>query len=417
MELSHANGEFALDVFRALCKESEGPRPSSLIISPLSISTALAMVYLGARNKTQEEMGKVLKFGQVSDVHSHFNSLMEKITAPSSYTLNLANRLFGQQSFNFSQEFLGEVQKKYLADLQAMDFVSATEAARGTINTWVEDKTENKIKELLKAGVLTPMTRLVLVNAVYFKGNWMHRFKPENTKEKPFKITKTETRPVQMMHQKQKLPHNWVREPNLQVVELPYTDPQLSMAILLPPEDTLDTITSLAEELNIFFARFEVQPPDTAIHNTPGYSSHSLVLEEQQVMSKLTISKLLEWTDPSNLRRQNVHLHLPRFKLESSASLAGTLTVLGMGSLFDCSSADLTGISVDRGLSLSALAHGVVCEVNEVGTEAAAATVDICMTVSIDRTLIFMADHPFLFLIMHKPTRSILFLGSYCGPE
>lgn len=377
MELSHANGEFALDVFRALCKESEGPRPSSLIISPLSISTALAMVYLGARNKTQEEMGKVLKFGQVSDVHSHFNSLMEKITAPSSYTLNLANRLFGQQSFNFSQEFLGEVQKKYLADLQAMDFVSATEAARGTINTWVEDKTENKIKELLKAGVLTPMTRLVLVNAVYFKGNWMHRFKPENTKEKPFKITKTETRPVQMMHQVEKLPFGWVEEHDLQVVELPYTDPQLSMIILLPPEGT-------------------------------GLG---------KVMSKLTISKLLEWTDPSNLDDgSDVHLHLPRFKLESSASLAGTLTVLGMGSLFDCSSADLTGISADGGLSLSALAHSAVCEVNEEGTEAAAATAAIASFCMIREEHV-NADHPFLFLIMHKPTRSILFLGSYCGPQ
>ncbi|XP_063056421.1 leukocyte elastase inhibitor-like [Engraulis encrasicolus] len=409
MELSQANGEFALDVFRALCQDSEGPLPSSLVFSPLSISTALAMVYLGARNKTQEEMEKVLRFAQVSDVHSHFNALTKKITPPASslctrklasrlsglsfctrkqsnrpsaprtYTLNLANRLFGEQTFNFSQEFLGEVQKKYLADLQAMDFVSATEAARGTINTWVENNTNNKIMEPLKAGVLTSMTRLVLVNTVYFKGNWMHRFKPENTKEKPFKITKTESRPVQMMYRKVPVLHDRVEENDMvmQVVELPYTDPQLSMVILLPPEGTLDT-----------------------------------------VMSKLTISKLLEWTDPSKLQRENVHVYLPRFKMESSFSLKDTLTALGMGSLFDCDDADLTGISGDGGLFLSAVEHNAWCEVNEEGTEAAAATSDRNM----ERCLkppdpLFMAEHPFLFLIMHKPTRSILFLGRYCGPQ
>ncbi|XP_063056420.1 leukocyte elastase inhibitor-like [Engraulis encrasicolus] len=382
MELSHANGEFALDVFRALCKESEGPRPSSLIISPLSISTALAMVYLGARNKTQEEMGKVLRFAQVSDVHSHFNALTKKITPPASsltYTLNLANRLFGEQTFNFSQEFLREVQKKYFADLQAVDFVSASEKARLTINTWVENNTNNKIKELLKAGVLTPMTRLVLVNTVYFKGNWKHRFEPENTKEMPFKITKTESRPVQMMYRKVPVLHDRVEENDMvmQVVELPYTDPQLSMVILLPPEGTLDT-----------------------------------------VMSQLTISKLLEWTDPSKLRRQNVHVYLPRFKMESSFSLKDTLTALGMGSLFDCDDADLTGISGDGGLFLSAVEHNAWCEVNEEGTEAAAATSDRNM----ERCLkppepLFKADHPFLFLIKYQPTRSILFLGRYCGPQ
>ncbi|KAL2089381.1 hypothetical protein ACEWY4_014069 [Coilia grayii] len=378
MELSGANGQFALDLYRALCKESEGPRLTSLVISPLSISTALAMVYLGARNNTEAEMGKVMRFSQVSDVHAHFNALMEKITAPSSsHTLNLANRLFGEKSSSFSQEFLGEIQKNYLADLQAMDFLQASEEARVQINQWVKEKTEDKIKELLKAGVLTHMTRLVLVNAVYFKGSWMHRFREENTKEMPFKITRTETRLVQMMHQVRKLPFGYVPEHELQVLELPYTDKQLSMFIILPPEET-----SLGK-----------------------------------VMSKLTIAKLLEWTDPANLDDgSDVVLHLPRFKLETSASLAGTLTVLGMGSLFDAGSADLSGMSGDGGLFISTLAHSAVCDVNEEGTEAAAATAAIasfCMM----REEHFTADHPFLFLIMHNPTRSILFLGRYCGPQ
>ncbi|XP_062411806.1 leukocyte elastase inhibitor isoform X2 [Sardina pilchardus] len=373
--LSRANGAFALDLYRALSKESPG---ASLIVSPLSISTALAMVYMGARTRTHTEMGKVMRFDQVPDVHSHLQTLMGKVTTPSSsHVLNLANRLFGEKTFGFSPEFLSGIQKNYLAELQGMDFLQASEEARQTINQWVKEKTENKIEELLKSGVLSTMTRLVLVNAVYFKGSWMHRFQKEQTQEMPFKINHAETRPVQMMCQTKKLPYGWVDDLEMQVLELPYTQRELSMFILLPPANK--TLTKLE--------------------------------------NKLTIENLLEWTDPANLDDgSDVVLHLPRFKLETSLSLGDTLSGLGMGSLFDEGTADLSGMSANGGLSISALAHSAVCDVTEEGTEAAAATAamaSFCML----REEHFMADHPFLFLIMHNPTRSILFLGRYCGPQ
>uniref|UniRef100_A0A8C1JXI1 Leukocyte elastase inhibitor n=3 Tax=Cyprinus carpio TaxID=7962 RepID=A0A8C1JXI1_CYPCA len=378
--LSRANSVFALDLYRALSASSaEG----NMFFSPLSISAALSMVYLGARGETSEEMAKVLSFSSVSDVHSHFETLTSTINSPSaSYILKLANRLYGEKTFSFLPEYLDSTLKLYHADLQAVDFIGASDESRQLINKWVEEQTENKIKDLLMRGAVNGLTRLVLVNAIYFKGNWMHPFETRNTKEMPFKINQNERRPVQMMYQKKKFPFRYIPEDELQVLELPYVKEELSMLILLPNE-------------------------------TQDGSDPLLKLE-----SELTLDKLLDWTKRDKMVMQmDIIVHLPKFKLEVESSLSEILQKMGMSSVFQETKADLTGMSSKGGLFISAVIHKAFIEVNEEGTEAAAATACLIRLCCAMPTKKFIADHPFLFFIRHNPTNSILFLGRFRGPS
>ncbi|KAA0708624.1 Leukocyte elastase inhibitor A [Triplophysa tibetana] len=377
--LARANSLFALDLYRALSASSSAD--GNMFFSPLSISAALSMIYLGARGDTAKEIAKVLSFTSVHDVHSHFESLTSAINNPSaSYTLNLANRLYGEKTFSFLREYLNSTLKMYHAELQPVDFTGASEQCRQIINKWVEEQTKNKIKDLLQPGMVTGMTRLAVVNAIYFKGNWMHTFDPQQTKEMPFKISKNQSKPVEMMYQENKIPFRNIPEEKLQVLELPYVQNELSMLILLPEE-------------------------------TQEGSDPLLKLE-----SELTIDKLLEWTKGEKMVRwMDINVYLPKFKLEIESSLSEILEGMGMTSLFQGSKADLTGMSSQGGLFLSSVTHKAFVEVNEEGTEAAAATAGI-MLCCLSLPIYFKADHPFLFFIRHNPTNSILFIGRFRGP-
>ncbi|XP_054458346.1 leukocyte elastase inhibitor [Anoplopoma fimbria] len=377
--ISSSNNAFALELF---CTLSQKNPAGNIFVSPLSISSALAMVYLGAKGDTAAQMAKALSFSSGEGVHTDFQALNADInSASASYILKLANRLYGENTANFLPQFLEATQKHYQADLKAVDFKGAPEACRAEINSWVEQQTENKIKDLLKAGTVTPMTRLALVNAIYFKGNWMNRFDPANTKEMPFKVNQNEAKPVQMMYQMKKLPYNYVPELSLQILELPYVDEELSMFILLPDvsADGSDPLLKLENEL--------------------------------------TREKLDEWTNRENMDVQSeVLVHLPKFKLEEDYELNEPLAKLGMRDVFCGAKADLSGMNGEGGLFLSTVAHKAFVEVNEEGTEAAAATagmVSFCML----REEHFTADHPFLFFIRHNKTKAILFLGRFSSPQ
>ncbi|XP_061094890.1 leukocyte elastase inhibitor-like [Conger conger] len=375
--LSSANTTFALDLFRTLAGTSAS---GNVFFSPLSISSALAMVYLGAKGNTADQMAKVLCFNKAANVHLDFLTLSSDINKPaSSYLLKLANRIYGEQTFNFLTEFLESTQKFYSADLVPLDFIGAVEESRKQINQWVEEQTESKIKDLLKPGTVSAMTRLALVNAIYFKGSWMHKFDEKQTQEMPFKISQNESKPVQMMFQMKKFPYNYIPEYNLQVLELPYQGMELSMFILLPEES----------------------PDGSALRK----------LEEV-----LTLEKIDSWTNRSTMETSaEVRVHLPRFKLEEDYELNAPLGRLGMRDVFDGARADLTGMNGEGGLFLSAVVHKAFVEVNEEGTEAAAATagmVSFCMLLEEN----FTADHPFLFFIRHNQSHSILFLGRFASP-
>ncbi|XP_067418687.1 leukocyte elastase inhibitor-like isoform X2 [Emydura macquarii macquarii] len=376
-ELSNANTHFALDLFRKL---NETNPTGNIFFSPVSISAALAMVLLGAKGNTETQLLKTLHFDVVEELHSRFHTLTADINrSGASYLLKLASRLYGEKTYSFLAEFLTKTQKLYGADLATIDFLHASDEARKQINQWVGEQTEDKIPNLLSEGSLNNMTKLVLVNAIYFKGNWAEKFKEADTTGKPFRLNKNETKTVQMMYQKEKLPFGYISEQKCRVLELPYDGKELSMILLLP-DDINDDSTGL-----------------------------------QQLEKQLTLEKLQEWTQPRNMRPIDVHVHLPKFKLEDSYDLKSDLSGLGLLDIFDSGKADLSGMSGARDLFLSKIAHKSFIEVNEEGTEAAAATAGIvmlCMIMEED----FNADHPFLFFIRHNPTQSILFFGRYASP-
>ncbi|XP_075826070.1 leukocyte elastase inhibitor [Microtus pennsylvanicus] len=377
-QLSTANTLFALELFRTL---TENNSTGNIFISPLSISSALAMVFLGTKGDTAAQLSKAFHFDAVEDVHSGFQSLNAEVSKRgASHTLKLANRLYGEKTYDFLPEFLASTQKMYGADLAPVDFQHASDDARKTINKWVKDQTEGKIPELLAAGVVDGMTKLVLVNAIYFKGMWKDKFRKQDTTDAPFRLNKKDTKTVKMMYQKKKLHLGYIQDLNCKVLELPYQGEELSMVILLP-EDIEDESTGLTK------------------------------IEEQ-----LTLEKLHEWTKRENLENIDVHVKLPRFKLEESYTLNSNLGSLGVQDLFSRGKADLSGMSGSKDLFISKIVHKSFVEVNEEGTEAAAATAGIATFAMLLPEEEFTVDHPFLFFIRHNPTANVLFLGRVCSP-
>ncbi|XP_036302437.1 leukocyte elastase inhibitor [Pipistrellus kuhlii] len=375
-QLSLANTRFALDLFRTL-KDSD---PSgNIFFSPMSISSALAMVFLGTRGTTSAQMSKTLHFDAVEEIHSSFQSLnadINKRGAP--YLLKLANRLYGEKTYEFRPEFLASTEKMYGAELASVDFQRASEDARKVINEWVKGQTEGKIPELLAVGMVDNMTKLVLVNAIYFKGNWKEKFSEMDTTDRPFRLNKKDTKTVKMMYQMSEFPFGYIEDLKCRVLELPYQGRELSMVILLP-DDIEDEATGLKK------------------------------IEEQ-----LTLEKLHEWTKPENLSSMEVNVYLPKFKLEENYNLNSHLASLGIEDLYT-SRADLSGMSSTGNLFMSQIVHKSFVEVNEEGTEAAAATemfIDCCLMQEEN----FVADHPFIFFIRHNASTNILFLGRLSSP-
>uniref|UniRef100_A0A8C4VVG6 Serpin family B member 1 n=1 Tax=Gopherus evgoodei TaxID=1825980 RepID=A0A8C4VVG6_9SAUR len=236
-KLSNANTHFALDLFRKL---NETNPTGNIFFSPVSISAALAMVLLGAKGNTETQLLKL---------HSRFQTLTSDINrSGASYLLKLANRLYGEKTYGFLADFLTKTQKLYGADLATVDFLLASDEARKEINQWVAEQTEDKIPNLLSEGSVNNMTKLVLVNAIYFKGNWAEKFKEANTKPMPFRLNK-----VMEMH-KENYPFGYISELKCRVLELPYEGKELSMIILLP-DDIDDNSTGLHLSFSCFGCR------------------------------------------------------------------------------------------------------------------------------------------------------------------
>lgn len=377
-QLSSANTLFTLELFHTL---KESSPTGNIFFSPFSISSALAMVILGAKGSTAAQLSKTFHFDSVEDIHSRFQSLNAEVSKRgASHTLKLANRLYGEKTYNFLPEYLASTQKMYGADLAPVDFLHASEDARKEINQWVKGQTEGKIPELLSVGVVDSMTKLVLVNAIYFKGMWEEKFMTEDTTDAPFRLSKKDTKTVKMMYQKKKFPFGYISDLKCKVLEMPYQGGELSMVILLP-KDIEDESTGL-----------------------------------KKIEKQITLEKLLEWTKRENLEFIDVHVKLPRFKIEESYTLNSNLGRLGVQDLFSSSKADLSGMSGSRDLFISKIVHKSFVEVNEEGTEAAAATGGIatfCMLLPEEE---FTVDHPFIFFIRHNPTSNVLFLGRVCSP-
>ncbi len=366
---------FAFDLYAKL----KG-RKGNLIFSPYSISTALAMTYAGARGETAAEMRKTLRFafGQ-EKLHPAMADLVDDLNKRggdgddgSAYELVVANRLWGQAGYHFLAPFLGLNKAYYGAGLEQVDFARATERARKTINDWVEDRTRDKIKELLKPGILTPLTRLVLTNAIYFKGNWASEFKEERTSDAPFHVTPGRTVNVPTMRQTEKF--GYTEAQGLQILEMPYVGDDLSMVVLLPRK---------ADGLG-------------------------------ELEAALSAGDVKTWV--SRLRERKVAVFLPKFKAEFGLDLKEVLLAMGMPLAFDSRRADFSGMDGTRELSISAVIHKAFVDVNEEGTEAAAATAVVMTRKSAPRLPVFRADRPFVFLIRDRVTGSVLFIGRVTDP-
>ncbi|KAM6210598.1 serpin B12-like [Sarcoramphus papa] len=448
--ISRSVAEFCLDLYNKLNRNAED---TNIVFSPMSISVALALVHLGAKNNTAAQIEKVLhvrkaagKMSLGSDLesaapemepersqerqpslsqcnkdgdlnHKAFQALLLQLqNLGERYVLTLANNLFIQQGFELQQmstlsqrcdysqkwpiqavcklltpglasgtagaaQFLMCAKELYRAMLQTVDFHGAVEAARIKINTWVESETQGKIKELFAPGVIDAHALLVLVNVIYFKASWEHKFEEQKTVQRDFKLNQNEKKPVQMMYQKGTFKLGYIEEMGAQVLELPYAQKSLSMIILLPG--------------------------DMADGSTSGL---------EQIESTMTYENLMLWASSEHMFETTVEVYLPRFKLEDTFNLNEVLQEMGMTDIFTESKADLSAMSFAKSLVLSNVVHKTYVEVNEEGTVAAAGTGAAIVRRSLPLTEVFMADHPFLFFIRHNPSNAILFFGKLCSP-
>lgn len=374
---SSADGDnqFALDLYAQLSRELPG---KNLFFSPASLSIGLAMTAAGARGQTQAEMAKMLHLDQdLGEAHARYQRLLEQWNASpknGGRQLRVANRLWGQKDYPIRPEFLDVTRRQYGAEMLRLDFAQR-EAAAGEMNRWVEQQTESRIKNLIAPKMVDSLTRLVLTNAVYFKSQWLHRFNRERTLDEDFFVSAEKKVKTPLMHTRARL--GYAEEETLQVLELPYAGEDQSMVVLLPKK-------------------------------TDGLVDLERSLTHERLASLLT-----------RLRPQDVVTSLPRFKMETFSKMNPALQAMGMKLAFS-RQADFSGISAKEDLYVSAVAHKAYVDVNEEGTEAAAATGVVIKARSAmpsEKAPEFRADHPFLFLIRDARSGNILFLGRLVDPS
>lgn len=369
------NNAFAVALYGQLRNQS-----GNLIFSPESISTALAMTYAGARGNTASEMAKTLHFTLPSNrLHPAMGALLSDLNAPhEGYQLRVADALWAQQGNTFLDDFLQLMKNDYGAGFNPVDFKDATEAARLTINKWVEQKTNDKIMNMLQPGVLTPQTRLVLTNAIYFKGTRQTQFDKAQTRGEDFHVSQANTIKTLLMHREG--PFKYFNGGTFQALELPYKSEELSMIVFLPND--VSGLSSLEQSLSA--------------------SNTQLWLRQLAAVPKVILT-------------------VPKFKMTKQFGLKGALGALGMPQAFEENLANFSGMTLRRDFVMSAVVHEAYIDVNEEGTEAAAATAVVisrAMAVAPIRVQppIFRADHPFIFLIRDNRSGGILFMGRVTDP-
>jgi serpin B len=360
------NSAFAFDFYHAI-RETEG----NLFVSPYSISSALAMVYAGARGETEQQIADTFHYNLPQDqLHAAFYALNDDLSNDSTkeaFQLSIANSLWGQEGYPFLAEYLDLIAANYKADLNIVDFGGATEQARQRINDWVREETEDKIKELFAKGTISSDTRLVLANAIYFKAEWETPFLV-GTEDSTFYLIDGSQVTVPMMSRRAST--RYVVGDGYQAMELPYKGERTSMVIFLPDE-----------------GRFE---------------------ELEQGLSSEQIEAVLHTMDSTD-----VMLYMPKFEYETALELNDTLAAMGMPSAFISGQADFSGINGARSLFISYVVHKAFVAVDEMGTEAAAAT-GVAMAESMPTVV--RADHPFVFFIRDMQSGTILFVGRMLNP-
>lgn len=375
--LVDGNNAFAFALYRQAVSGDD-----NVFFSPYSISLALAMAYAGAEGDTEAEMGDALRYHLSQDrLHPAFNYLDQQLATrgqdargkdEDGFRLNVVNAAWGQEGYPFLSEYLDVLARNYGAGLRILDFVGNPEGSRNTINDWVEEQTEERIQDLIPQGAIDELTRLVLTNAVYFNAAWESQFEEGATSDAPFHLLDGTETEVPMMRQMASFGH--YRGSNYHAVELPYDGREISMVVLVPDRGEFD--------------RFESD------------LDHELVREAID-----------------NLERTEVRFSMPRFSIESTLDLKAALSAMGMQQAFDPRVADFSGMDDTRELYISDVLHKAFVDVDEDGTEAAAATAVVVGTTSapLDPVEVTL-DRPFIFLIRDMETNTTLFIGRVTDP-
>ena len=371
-----ANNQFAFDLYSEYKSEK-----GNVFFSPYSISTALTMTYEGAMGKTAEEIQAVLRIPKDDEIRRLESAkIYDQINKnDDDYKLSTANALWAQKDYIFLEEYINNVEKYYGGKTTNLDFIAETETSRVIINDWVEDQTNDKIKNLISKGALDDRTRLVLTNAIYFKGTWILQFDKKDTKDENFKTDLGQTIKVPMMKLTgDSARFNYAKVDKTQILELPYKGKDLSMLLILPEEDNLKKL-------------------------------------ERSISAK----KLSQWRDI--LKKQRVDIYIPKFKFETKYFMVEALKEMGISDAFVFGVADFSRMDGTKDLYISDVIHQAFVEVNEEGTEAAAATAVVMTWGDVGGekaiTPVFRADHPFIFIIQQKETGNILFMGRVSDPN
>jgi len=370
------NNKFACNLYHQV---QGGTTGTNLFYSPFSISMALAMTYAGARTETALQISQTLNFQQGEKFHTEYSQLLKGLVegTEGKIKLNIANGLWAQKDYKFLESYFDMVKSNYRSELKNVDFADniEREKTRKDINTWVEQKTNDKIKDLLSQGDLTSMTRLVLVNAIYFYGDWANPFEKQATHPKDFSLMDGAKINAPFMNQQGRF--NYCEDSKIQVIEIPYEGNKASMVIFLPKK-------------NKWMAEFE---------NSFDYKYYQDII--------------------AALQYNEVRLSLPKFQTTYKINLSTTLSQMGMPLAFSAN-ADFSGMTGKKDLCISEVIHQAFIDVTERGTEAAAATAGIMKMTAIrmpNEPKIFNANHPFVFLIKNNVTGSILFMGKIMNPE
>ena len=365
-----ANNKFALDFYSYAKQDGK-----NVFFSPLSIMTAFGIVYEGANDDTADEMQKIFGFPiEEQKRKDEFQSILKgfednNLFPTSEYVLHMANALWVADHFEPKKEYIDTAQTYYDSAVEKVDFVS--DSGANTINDWVKKHTENKIEEIIKPEDTGEMTALVITNAIYFKGDWVTPFKQYKTQQKNFYINEKDTVKVDMMHMGKPM-LNYVENDLLQMIQLPYKGDKVSMLVLLPKD--MDGLDALEE--------------------------------------KLTVENLSSWKN--NLEEKMTGVYLPKFTTTAEYDLKETLLQMGVHTAFDANDADFSGIS-EKQLFIASAIHKAFVNVDEKGTEAAAATAAVAELQS-GPSHMFRADHPFVFIIQDDTNENILFVGRVVNP-
>ena len=379
--VADANNRFALDLYSNLKKDPECSG-DNLFFSPFSISSALAITYEGARGTTADEIRNVFHFPTDDSVRRRgYSEITAGLNAwRAGYTLRVANALWAEKTYPFLPDYVNTAQVYYHANAMNLDFKNHVDNSCYTINTWVEDQTNHKIRNLIPRGSINPLTRLLITNAIYFKGTWVKQFYKNNTREDDFRTSPGKTVRVPMMQRTDKdAVYKYEETENLQLLEMPYTHRrsgrELSMLVILPKDENLMT------------------------------AENSLRYQELSDIRK-------------SLNSRRVDVYFPKFRLETEYRLPSTLVAMGMPTAFSIA-ADFSGMDGIFNLFISDLIHKAFVDVTEEGTEAAASTAEYTEALAVPLRPpipVFRADHPFIFIIQDTESGNILFIGRVVNP-